>query len=91
MTMLMVNVAEFKTHCSEYLKRAQKGEEIEICIHNVPVAKLEPIAPPKKNRTKLGWGKGTIVFSPAYDPFAPATPLKHWKMLKDKPDDTLFS
>jgi prevent-host-death family protein len=38
-----INVVEAKAHFSDYLSRAEKGEEIIISRHNKPVAKLVPI------------------------------------------------
>jgi prevent-host-death family protein len=39
-----INVVEAKAHFSDYLSRAEKGEEIIISRHNKPVAKLVPIS-----------------------------------------------
>ena len=38
-----VGLFEAKTHLSEYVARAERGEEVIITRHNKPVAKLVPI------------------------------------------------
>ena len=39
-----VGLFEAKTHLSEYVARAEKGEEVIITRHNKPVAKIVPIS-----------------------------------------------
>ncbi|WP_342270517.1 type II toxin-antitoxin system Phd/YefM family antitoxin [Rickettsia endosymbiont of Orchestes rusci] len=39
-----INLFEAKTHFSNLIQRVQDGEQITICKHNTPVAKLIPIA-----------------------------------------------
>jgi prevent-host-death family protein len=48
-----INVVEAKAHFSDYLSRAEKGEEIIISRHNKPVAKLVPIGAQVKEETLL--------------------------------------
>lgn len=46
-----VGLFEAKTHLSEYVARAERGEEVIITRHNKPVAKIVPLsheAPPKE-------------------------------------------
>ncbi|WP_296810529.1 type II toxin-antitoxin system prevent-host-death family antitoxin [Thiocapsa sp.] len=43
-----VNLAEAKAHLSELVSKAQSGEETIITRRGQPVAKLVPIAQPKK-------------------------------------------
>jgi prevent-host-death family protein len=40
-----IGLFEAKTHLSELIARAERGEEVIITRHNKPVAKLVPIAP----------------------------------------------
>ncbi|MBL8362445.1 MAG: type II toxin-antitoxin system prevent-host-death family antitoxin [Rubrivivax sp.] len=40
-----------KTHLSELVARAERGEEVVITRHNKPVAKLVPVRRPAKGRT----------------------------------------
>ena len=44
MTAIAVGLFEAKTHLSEYVARAEKGEEVIITRHNKPVAKIVPIS-----------------------------------------------
>ena len=44
MTTAAIGLFEAKTHLSEYVARAEKGEEIIITRHNKPVAKIVPIS-----------------------------------------------
>lgn len=41
-----VGLFDAKTHLSEYVARAEKGEEVIITRHNKPVAKLVPLSTP---------------------------------------------
>ena len=43
MSATAVGLFEAKTHLSEYVARAERGEEVIITRHNKPVAKLVPI------------------------------------------------
>ncbi|AAY61123.1 prevent-host-death family protein [Rickettsia felis str. Pedreira] len=38
-----INLLEAKTHFSDLRQRVQDGEQITICKHNTPVAKIIPI------------------------------------------------
>lgn len=42
LTMKQVNIAEAKAHFSECIAAAEKGDEVIICRHNQPVAKIIP-------------------------------------------------
>ena len=44
MTAIVVGLFEAKTHLSEYVARAEKGEEVIITRHNKPVARIVPIS-----------------------------------------------
>ena len=45
-----VGLFEAKTHLSELIARAERGEEVIITRHNKPVAKLVPMAAPPADR-----------------------------------------
>ena len=45
-----VGLFEAKTHLSELIARAERGEEVIITRHNKPVAKLVPVAAPPADR-----------------------------------------
>ena len=44
MTTIAVGLFEAKTHLSEYVARAEKGEEVIITRHNKPVARTVPLS-----------------------------------------------
>jgi len=39
---MQTSIRDLKNHLSQYLRRAQRGEEIVVTSHNRPVAKLIP-------------------------------------------------
>lgn len=80
--MILVNVAELKGHIGSYIDRVAKGEEVGVCRRNKLVAKLEPISPPKRNRTKLGRGKGTATI---HGDLTDSLISEDWEMLEDTP------
>ncbi|HLW77758.1 MAG TPA: hypothetical protein VKS01_12250 [Bryobacteraceae bacterium] len=61
-----MNIHEAKTHLSKYVKKAQKGQRIVLCIRNVPVAELRSL--PKESDRKAGYGaaKGQVVIHPEF-------------------------
>jgi prevent-host-death family protein len=58
--MIQANVAEFKSHLSEYLQRVEAGESLEICRRNVPLAQVRPSAKTTENHTLIGCGRQTV-------------------------------
>jgi prevent-host-death family protein len=46
-----VGLFEAKTHLSELIARAERGEEVVITRHNKPVAKLVPVRRAARDRT----------------------------------------
>ena len=59
----------------------EQGEVVEICKHNVPVAKLIPYGPQKtSNHTQLGCGEGTVEIKG--DLTEPLIPEENWDMLE---------
>ena len=59
--MKVTNIAELKNNLSKFLSFVEKGEKVQICKRNIPIAKLIPLAPgKKKNHTKLGSGLGSV-------------------------------
>lgn len=55
-----VNLAEAKAHLSELVSKAQSGEETIITRRGQPVAKLVPIAAPKKALRSLSDFRATL-------------------------------
>lgn len=60
--MKKANLSDFRRNLREYITYVKRGETIEIQDHNVPIARLTHIDAPKTNKTKLGIGKGSIIF-----------------------------
>lgn len=61
-----VNLYEAKTHLSQLVEQAAKGEEVIIAKAGEPKARLVPLARPVKHRTPGDW-KGRIVIGPDFD------------------------
>ena len=59
--MQQFNIAEPKTHLSELVQKALRGEEIVIARDNKPQVKIVPIKRPTQKRLP-GSGKGQILF-----------------------------
>ena len=78
--MKLANIAEFKSHLSEYLHCVEAGEQIQICKRNVAVALLTPIKKIGRNVTMLGCGKDSV--DVIGDLTEPAFDVKDWNMLK---------
>ena len=78
--MKTTNVADFKKHLSTYLAVAEGGATVEVCRRNVPIARVVGVPRAKRNRTRLGCGKGTGVV--LGDIAEPLMPLGDWNMLR---------
>ena len=50
-----IGLFEAKTHLSELIARAERGEEVVITRHNKPVAKLVPIGRSPDEDTQRRW------------------------------------
>ncbi len=69
--MSQINVYEAKTHLSELVERAARGEEIIIARAGVPRARLVALAPVDIER-RPGRGRGTIRIAADFDAPLPA-------------------
>lgn len=78
--MKMANIADFKNRLSYFLSLVEKGEEIEVCKRNIPIAKVSPVTRAQSNGVVLGCGKGTVTFL-SDDLFEPFIPADSWDML----------
>lgn len=83
-----IPMTEFKARCTEYIRAVENGEpSIQITRHGKVVAKLiGPEDTPKERSALAEWiggGRGSVVFSPDYDPHAPAFEDDEWEMNKD--------
>jgi len=61
-----VNLYEAKTHLSELVERAARGEEVVIAKTGEPKARLVPLARAAKHRKPGDW-KGRVVIAPDFD------------------------
>ena len=78
--MKTANVAELKNGLSGFLAAVERGESIEVCRHNRPVARLVPIETPRRNRTKFGFAKDTCKILGSLT--EPLIPESDWEMLR---------
>lgn len=83
MIIRQISISEFKTHCTEEIREVQKGELIlELTRHGKTVAVVHPPSTAPSAPTLESWvgsGKGTVSFSPNYDPAAPAFEVDDWE------------
>jgi len=77
--MKVANVGEVKNNLSKFLRMLAAGEEVVICRHNQPIARLVRFERGTASHTVLGWaqGEGTI----ADDLQGPFIPPTDWGML----------
>ena len=61
-----VNLYEAKTHLSELVERAARGEEVVIAKAGLPRARLVPLGRPSAPRRPGAW-KGRLRISPDFD------------------------
>ena len=73
--MAAVNIHEAKTHLSQLIERAERGEEIVIARAGKPVAKLVPFMAERKPR-ESGFMKGQLWMSDDFDDPLPPEILK---------------
>jgi prevent-host-death family protein len=65
--MQQFNIAEAKSHFSELVKMAMRGEDVVIARDNKPLLRLVPVAATRKER-KPGTAKGQILYvAPDFD------------------------
>ncbi len=66
-----VNLYQAKTHLSDLVDRASKGEEIVIAKAGKPVARLVPLAGTDRGRSPGGW-EGVVWIADDFDAPLPA-------------------
>jgi prevent-host-death family protein len=74
--MKQVNVYEAKTRLSALLDEVSKGSSFIIAKSGKPVARLSPIEPRKRHKSRIGFMKGKIKFAPDFDAPLPEEILK---------------
>ena len=72
-----VNIHAAKTHFSRLVERAARGEEIVIARDGRPLARLVPLAAPRRRR-RLGLLKGKIRIAANFDAPLPAKVLQQF-------------
>lgn len=72
-----VNIHAAKTHFSRLVERAARGEEIVIARDGRPLARLVPLAAPRRRR-RLGLLKGKIKVAADFDAPLPAKVLRQF-------------
>lgn len=77
-----VNIGELKNRLSEFLERAEKGDEILVCKRNVPFATITGL-PKRKNRSQPGWATSSLKIVQPIE--GPAIPENDWNMHGDIP------
>lgn len=79
--MKTANIADFKAHFGQFMATVERGEEVQICKRNVPIAVVVPIESDSHGpRTKLGCGSGTVKI--IGDLTEPAFCLDDWDALR---------
>jgi len=83
--MQSIPMTAFNARCTEYVRAVENGEpSISITRHGKVVAKLigpeESATPTRTLANYMGSLRGTVTFSPDYDPHAPAFEDDEWEM-----------
>lgn len=79
MAMKTANIGELKDNLSKFITLVERGEVIEICKRNIPIAKIIPYKNTRTgNQTKLGCGLGTVKI--LGDVTEPLMPENTWDM-----------
>ena len=58
--MLRVNIHQAKPHLSRYVERLLRGEVIQLCRRNVPVAELRALPPRRTEPRPIGLASGAF-------------------------------
>ena len=66
--MIRVNIAEAKTHLSQYLEAVEKGETVVLCRRNVPIAEIRRIPRSPKDPRPVGIDRGMTVPASFFEP-----------------------
>ncbi|HXW24021.1 MAG TPA: type II toxin-antitoxin system Phd/YefM family antitoxin [Xanthobacteraceae bacterium] len=77
--MKQLNVYEAKTQLSALLDQVSKGASFIIAKSGKPVARLSPIQPRKRHKSKFGFMKGKIKFAPDFDAPLPDDVIKSFE------------
>ncbi len=78
--MNVINIAELQNNPDKILSFIEKGEKVQIRDQSAPIAHIVPCGKKKKNRTRLGCGRGGVQINA--DLTEPMIPEENWEMLK---------
>jgi prevent-host-death family protein len=78
--MTTASISELKDRFSDFMRRVERGDEVVVTRHNVPIATITPLPKPSTNQTKLGCLAGSIAVKG--DLTEPALPASDWEMLQ---------
>ncbi len=80
--MNIINISELQNDPDKILSFIEKGEKVQIRNQSVPIAHIVPYRKKKKNRTRLGCGRGSAQINA--DLTEPMIPEENWEMLKNE-------
>jgi antitoxin (DNA-binding transcriptional repressor) of toxin-antitoxin stability system len=66
--MIKVNLAEAKTHLSQYLDSVERGETVILCRRNVPVAEIRRLPKPPTEPRPVGTDPDLVVPDSFFEP-----------------------
>lgn len=66
--MIRVNLADAKSHLSQYLDRVERGETVVVCRRNVPVAEIRPVPKPLTEPRPIGTDPDLVVPDSFFEP-----------------------
>lgn len=65
--MIKLNMHEAKTHLSRYVEMLARGEVIQLCKRNVPIAEIRGLSPERLEPRPIGLAKGKVTILPGFD------------------------
>jgi prevent-host-death family protein len=66
--MIRVNLADAKSHLSQYLDSVERGETVILCRRNVPVAEIRPLPRPLTEPRPIGTDPDLVIPDSFFDP-----------------------
>ena len=66
--MIKVNLADAKSHLSQYLDSVERGETVILCRRNVPIAEIRPLPKPPTQLRPIGTDPDLVVPSSFFEP-----------------------
>ena len=66
--MIKVNLADAKSHLSQYLDSVERGETVILCRRNVPIAEIRPLPKPPTEPRPIGTDPDFVVPGSFFEP-----------------------